>query len=591
MISGSLFPTFAVFWTKILFVMMDFSNMGSQLLKYCGLLLGIGFVALVVIFTEKFLFGSLAETMSRNIREETYTAILRKHVGWFDSQENTPGQLNTILSTEVNTLNGASTESVAVMFQSFTGLLIGVGLALFFEWRISLVALAVAPVMMLSAAINSKVKVSDLVEGQKNEVKVNSTVSDTIVNYTTVASFANEFVLIKKYQEILSIKLKKDIMKCYISGMLFGFSQFMQFGMYTVMFWSGAKFVEKYNVNPQNLFTAIYIMMFAAIGAGQAQQHGPAAGKGIEAATKIYNIIDEPSLIDPFQLNSNERIATKENIKGRIEFKNVWFRYPTRTDNWILKGLNMTISQNECVGLVGQSGGGKSTIIQLLYRFYDPQKGQILVDGHDIKEYNVRSLRAQFGLVQQEPVLFNYSVKDNISYAKEHATLKEIKDAAIVANAHDFIQEIEFDANASKEETKFPENAMTPLRSSDYSDTSFEELPPGYNTLCGVKGSKFSGGQKQRIAVARAIITHPQLLMLDEATSALDEESQKKVQDALDNVMKETTSIVIAHRLTTIRKCDRLIVLDQGVMSEEGSYDELMRAGGQFAQISSDMQA
>ena len=525
--------------------------------------------------------------MSRNIREETYEAVLRRHIGWFDEEENTPGQINTILSTEVNTLNGASTESISTLFQAFVGLLTGVGLALFFEWRISLVALAVAPIMMASASINAKVHVSNMINTQKGDVKVNSMVSDTIVNYITVASFANESVLIEKYKNNLEIKIKRESIKCYISGFIFGFSQFMQFGMYTIMFWSGAKFVEKYNVDGQDLFTAIYIMMFAAIGAGQAQQYGPAAGKGIEAATKIYNIIDEASYIDPFKQDSNERIATKQTIRGEIEFRDVWFRYPTRKDNWILKGLSLKIYPNECVGLVGQSGGGKSTIIQLIYRFYDPQKGKIFIDGHDIKEYNIRSLRAQFGLVQQEPVLFNYSVRDNISYAKEHATSKEIQEAAAVANASEFIEDIENEEN----ETQFPESAMAPLRESDYSDYSYQELPSGYYTLCGVKGSKFSGGQKQRIAVARAIISKPSLLMLDEATSALDEESQKKVQEALDNIMKETTSIVIAHRLTTIQKCDRLIVLDQGVVSEEGTYDELLRAGGQFAHISNDMQS
>jgi len=325
----------------------------------------------------------------------------------------------------------------------------------------------------------------------------------------------------------------------------------MQFGMYTILFWSGAKFVERYQVDPQKLFTAIYIMMFAAFGAGQTQQNAPSAGKGIEAATKIFTIIDEPSSIDPFKNTQNEIIATKENIKGKIEFKNVWFRYPTRKDNWILKGLSMIIHPNECVGLVGQSGGGKSTIIQLIYRFYDPQKGEIFIDGHNIKEYNIKSLRAQFGLVQQEPVLFNYSVRENISYAKEEATSKEILEAAKVANANHFIEEIEVEEH---EKTQFPDSAMEPLRNADFSEGSYDSLPKGYNTLCGVKGSKFSGGQKQRIAVARAILPKPQLLMLDEATSALDEESQKKVQEALDNIMKETSSIVIAHRLTTIKK-------------------------------------
>ncbi|CAI2367048.1 unnamed protein product [Moneuplotes crassus] len=591
MISGCVFPAFAVAWTKILFIMMKIEEEYDQLLLYCGVLLSVGVVALIVVTTEKFFFGSVAETMSRNIREETYSAILKKHVGWFDSQENTPGQLNAILSTEVNNLNGASTEALAMMIQGFTGLFVGVALALIYDWKISLVALGISPIMVLSAAVNTRVSEKGMRSGAGGEAEVNSTVSDTIVNYITVASFANESILIEKYKKILGAKVRQNLIKNYVSGAIFGFSQFVQFAMYAVLFYSGAQFVAKYNDNPQNMFTAIYIMMFAAISAGQAQQQAPAAGKGADAALKIYNIIDEPSMIDPFEHNPNEIIATKENIKGCIEFKDVWFRYPTRTDNWILKGLNMTISPNECVGLVGQSGGGKSTIIQLLYRFYDPQKGQILIDGHDIKEYNIRSLRAQFGLVQQEPVLFNYSVRENISYAKQTATGKEIIDAAIVANAHDFIQDIDTFHTDHLEEAKFADSALEPLKGANYVYDSHQDLPSGYSTLCGVKGSKFSGGQKQRIAVARAIITQPQLLMLDEATSALDEESQKKVQDALDNVMKETTSIVIAHRLTTIRKCDRLIVLDQGVLSEEGSYDELMRAGGQFAQISSDMQA
>lgn len=330
-------------------------------------------------------------------------------------------------------------------------------------------------------------------------------------------------------------------------------------------------------------------MMFAAVGAGQAQQHGPSAGKGIESACKIYDIIDEPSEIDPFIQKEGEIIATRNNVKGDIEFRNVWFRYPTRKDTWILKGLNLKIKANECIGLVGQSGGGKSTIIQLLYRFYDPQRGQIFIDGHNIKDYNLRSLRGVFGLVSQEPVLFNYSVKDNITYAKPKATSKEIIDAAKVANAAQFIEESE--SNDVGDDTQFPNSAMEPLRSTSVESLNNDELPKGYNTLCGVKGGKFSGGQKQRIAVARAIITKPQVLMLDEATSALDEESQRKVQEALDLVMTERTSIVIAHRLTTIKKCDRLIVLDQGVVAEEGTYDDLINYGGVFAHISSDMQS
>ena len=582
---GALFPSFAVFWTKVLFVMMDtdMDRMSKDLLKYWGILLLIGFIALFAVTSEKFSFGCLGENMSRNIREEWYGSILRKHVGWFDHPENTAGQLTTILSTEVNTLNGASTESLSIMFQAFVGLVIGITLAFYYEWRISLVALGVAPFMMIAGAINSKVKAGGLISIDRSDAKINSTVSDSIINYITVSSFANEHLIIEKYKANLSEKVNKEIRKCHISGLLFGFSQFMQFAMYTILFWSGAKFVENNGVSGQDMFTAIYVMMFAAIGAGQAQQHGPSAGKGIEAAWKIYDIIDEPSSIDPFEVNRREIIADNTNIKGEIEFKNVWFRYPTRKDQWILKGLSMKIHRNECVGLVGQSGGGKSTIIQLIYRFYEPQRGEIFVDGVNIKNYNIKSLRAQFGLVQQEPVLFNYTVRENICYAKEDASIKEILSAAQIANAAKFIE----DAEEEKEQKQFPDSAMEPLRN----EQGYEGLPNGYNTMCGVKGSKFSGGQKQRIAVARAIITQPQILMLDEATSALDEESQRKVQEALDNVMKNRTSIIIAHRLTTIKKWDRLIVLDQGVVCEEGTFDELVRRGGQFAHISSDMQS
>jgi ATP-binding cassette subfamily B (MDR/TAP) protein 1 len=480
MIAGSVFPVFAIVWTKVLFVMMDDDNMGSQLLLYCGLLVLIGVVSFTSTFIEKFSFGLIAENMSRNIREETYGSILRRHIGWFDMPENTPGQLTNILSTEVNTLNGASTESIAVMFEGFVGLLTGVALALVFEWRISLVALGITPIMILSGAINAKVKAGNLIDIERSDIKTNSLVSDSVLNYTTVASFANEHVLIDKYRANLLVGVNKEVKKCYISGFLFGFSQFMQFGMYTILFWSGAQFVKNYNVDGQDLFTAIYIMMFASMGAGQAQQHGPSAGLGILAAAKIYDIIDERSTIDPMKISEQEIIATKQNIKGEIEFRNVWFRYPTRKDNWILKGLSMMINPNECIGLVGQSGGGKSTIIQLLFRFYDPQRGEIFIDGHDIKSYNIRSLRAQFGLVQQEPVLFNYSVKDNICYAKEQATTKEVIDAAEIANAKEFIENSE---SNDTDETVYPESALEPLRGSDFSQNSYEELPPGYNTL------------------------------------------------------------------------------------------------------------
>jgi ATP-binding cassette, subfamily B (MDR/TAP), member 1 len=299
----------------------------------------------------------------------------------------------------------------------------------------------------------------------------------------------------------------------------------------------------------------------------------------MEAAKRIFSITDEQPKIDILEHQAGKIIADSEKMKGEIEFKDVWFRYPTRKENWILRGISFKINSKENVGLVGESGSGKSTITQLIYRFYDPQFGKITIDGIDIKDYDVQSLRKCFGLVQQEPLLFNYSIRDNILYAKTDATDDEVREAAQVANAVEFIATLRVDPDEKEQK-----EMLQPSHSN-----AFSTLPEGYNLSCGAKGSKLSGGQKQRIAIARAIIRQPKILMLDEATSALDEESQKKVQEALERIMVGRTSIIIAHRLTTIQKCDRLLVLDQGKVSEEGTFSDLRSRGGHFAQISNDL--
>ena len=314
-------------------------------------------------------------------------------------------------------------------------------------------------------------------------------------------------------------------------------------------------------------------------------------------------------------------------VKGHIEFRNVWFRYPTRKEDFVLKGLNLEIKPNESVALVGESGCGKSTFVNLMMRFYDPDAGEILLDGVNLKDYNLHALRNTISLVMQEPIIFNYTILDNMLYGKLQASNSEVYKSAAMANCNDFIEQ-QKEREVVKLEDEPPAELMNKLLANQAAievligDEKFKEeldllkkmdeieqkkgkflymegdidmredglrtpeLHEGYSVLCGLKGSKLSGGQKQRVAIARTIMRQPSVLMLDEATSALDEDAQKKVQQALETASANRTTIIIAHRMSTIEKCDKIFVLESGTLKEEGAFNELKTKGGAFTKLS-----
>ena len=322
--------------------------------------------------------------------------------------------------------------------------------------------------------------------------------------------------------------------------------------------------------------------MFVALAAGLngilqisvATQNAPDWSKGKESANNIIRIVEAPREGTPeSKIIDGDREMTEDIAKGDIEFKNVWFKYPTSNNEWVLKNFKLKIQTGQSVGLAGESGCGKSTLIQLLLRFYDPQRGSITISDIPITEFSLKSLREHYGLVQQEPLIFNTTILNNICYGRSHATAEEVQQAAEIANAATFIDEF-----ADKRD-----NYLAQLAEVD-DDVRYLTLGEGYRVVCGVKGEKLSGGQKQRIAIARAIIKKPPIIMLDEATSALDEASQEVVQKALDRVMKTGTSLVVAHRLSTLSKCDRIVVIVGGVVVEDGSFNELQSKKGVFAQ-------
>jgi len=290
--------------------------------------------------------------------------------------------------------------------------------------------------------------------------------------------------------------------------------------------------------------------MFMGISLGGVSSIATDAATALAAAKRLFETMDRTTAID----HSSADGATPTHVRGEVEVRDVAFAYPTAPDKLVCDGYSLRVDAGQTCALVGASGSGKSTIIALLERFYDPQRGAVLLDGADIRTLNVRWLRSQLGLVGQEPVLFVGSVAENIAYGKEGATREEVEEAARMANAHGFVT---------------------------------ESLPDGYDTQVGMRGGKLSGGQKQRIAIARALLRKPSVLLLDEATSALDNESEKLVQVSLDEIMakQKRTTIVIAHRLSTIRDASKIAVVDKGAVVEEGTHDELLDLCGAYASL------
>jgi ATP-binding cassette subfamily B (MDR/TAP) protein 1 len=345
------------------------------------------------------------------------------------------------------------------------------------------------------------------------------------------------------YQQKCDGPKKNGVRLGLLSGAGFGFSFFFLYCINCVCFVSGAGLIQIGKATFGEVFKVFFALTIMAIGVSQTSAMAPDSNKAKDSAASIFDILDSTPKID----SSSDEGTTLQNVNGDIEFRHVSFRYPMRPDVQIFRDLCLTIPSGKTVALVGESGSGKSTVISMIERFYNPDSGKILIDQVEIQTFKLSWLRQQMGLVSQEPILFNETIRSNIAYGKTGgATEEEIIAAAKAANAHNFIS----------------------------------SLPQGYDTSVGERGVQLSGGQKQRIAIARAILKDPKILLLDEATSALDAESERVVQDALDRVMVNRTTVVVAHRLTTIKNADVIAVVKNGVIAEKGRHETLMKISG-----------
>ncbi|KAG6608770.1 Multidrug resistance protein ABC Superfamily [Phytophthora cinnamomi] len=500
--------------------------------------------------TQNFCFRYMAEKLTSRLRGIHFSALCRQNIAFFDDKKNATGALAADLSTNATKVAMISGDSqgrvVQAAFTFVAALVISFTTG---SWLLTLVMLAVFPLLIIGQMIRMRhVRHGNVLSDELADVGAHA--SEALTNIRTVVAMGMETSMTDKFMDLLEEPLTSGRREARLNGVALGFSSFIVFATYSLVFWYGGKLVDGGDITFAKLIRTLMAIMMSAQGVGSAASFLGDSDNAVKAGKAIVAIKNLEPPIDSFDESGLRPI----HFEGKIEFKNVSFRYPTRPEVTVLRNYNLTIEAGQTVAFCGPSGGGKSTCVSLIERFYDPVDGQVLLDGIDTKELNLNWLRSQIGLVGQEPTLFIGTIAENIAYGlTDKPTQQDIEEAAKMANAHGFI-------------TKFPD---------------------GYNTQVGMKGEQLSGGQKQRIAIARAILKNPNILLLDEATSALDSESEKVVQEALDKVvaLKRRTTIIIAHRLSTIRKADKICVVSGGKIAEQGTHQELINLKGIYAKL------
>ncbi|EIE84922.1 hypothetical protein G6F46_001432 [Rhizopus delemar] len=501
---------------------------------------------LVAAYIAQCFWVLTGENQVRRIRNKYVHAILRQDMSWFDKAEE--GSLTTRLATDTQLIQDGISEKFGLLIMCTGQFLAGVITAFVKGWRLAVVILATLPVMAGTGAAMGYFITKYTLKAQNSYAEAGSVAEQVFSGIRTVYSFSlqNRFAVL--YSQRLEKAMKTGIRRGQILGFGFGGFMFTLFCTYALSFWYGSKLTREQVMTGSDVMVVFFAMIIGAMALLQLPPNLSAVSSGCGAAYKIYNTISRVPEID---VDSPEGLKP-EKFSSEIEFKDVMFKYPTRPDITILKKLNLKIHPGMTVAFVGPSGSGKSTSVQLIQRFYDPLEGCVMFNGRDLREYNVAWLRSQIGVVSQEPVLFNMTIKQNLLMGiDKQVTNEEIIQACKKANCHNFIS----------------------------------QLTDGYDTLVGEHGGMLSGGQKQRIAIARAILKNPPILLLDEATSALDTQSERLVQAALDAASADRTTIVIAHRLSTIRNADLIVVMQQGELVEKGTHNELLALGGVYADL------
>eukprot|EP00475_Leptophrys_vorax_P015304 TRINITY_DN21672_c0_g1_i1.p1 TRINITY_DN21672_c0_g1~~TRINITY_DN21672_c0_g1_i1.p1 ORF type:complete len:708 (+),score=183.27 TRINITY_DN21672_c0_g1_i1:19-2142(+) len=496
-------------------------------------------------FAQNFLYSLSGERMVARVRKRLFRALLEQEVAMFDVTRT--GELTNRLSSDTTVLKDAITQNIASLVSNIAIVLGGLIYLFYTSWSLTLIMLAVAPLVGIGGRVYGKYVRETSKKNQDALAAASEVAEETFGNIRTVRSFSQEYHQLDLYSGKIQETYDMGAYLAMLSGLFMGFFWFVGYGSVIIVMWVGARMVVQGQLTVGVLTSFLLYTITIAAGLGGISGVYGSFMQAVGATSRVFEYIDRDSSIP----SSGGDFILPENVKGEIIFRDVSFWYPSRPDAKVLNDMNMTFQAGKITALVGPSGGGKSTTISLIERFYDPVSGVITLDGKDIRAIDPRSVHAHISLVSQEPVLFATSIKENIAYGFENVSQDNIEKAAKLANAHDFIS----------------------------------QFPEGYDTLVGERGVKLSGGQKQRIAIARAILLDPRVLLLDEATSALDSESEHLVQEALERVMANRTVIVVAHRLSTIKDADCVAVISGGKVAEQGTHQELLAQSGVYAQL------
>ncbi|XP_030460439.1 ABC transporter B family member 11-like [Syzygium oleosum] len=538
--SGMIYPVFGILISSVIKTFFEPPHELRKDSKFWALMfLVIGIGSFVANPARTYLFSVAGCKLIERIRLMCFEKVVHMEVGWFDEPDHSSGAIGARLSADAASVRALVGDALAQIVQNIATAVAGLVIAFVASWQLALIILVLIPLIGVSGFVQVKFMTGFSADAKMMYEEASQVATDAVGSIRTVASFCAEEKIMQLYEKKCEGPMRTGIRLGLISGIGFGMSFFLLFCMYATSFYAGARLVQDGKTTFSDVFRVFFALTMAATGISQSSSLTPDSTKAKAAAASIFAIVDRKSRIDP----SDESGTKLDNVKGEIELRHVSFKYPSRPDIQIFRDLSLAIRSGKTVALVGESGSGKSTVIALLQRFYDPDSGHITLDGVDIKQLQLKWLRQQMGLVSQEPVLFNETIRANIAYGKDgDATEQEILAASELANAHKFIS----------------------------------GLQQGYDTMVGERGVQLSGGQKQRVAIARAIVKSPKILLLDEATSALDAESEKVVQDALDRVMVNRTTVVVAHRLSTIKNADVIAVVKNGVIVEKGKHETLI---------------